>query len=84
MTADRILQRKYWNTNGIGIAVVAVLGSNNDIAAYIGASEEGAHHHEAAEEWAMRFGAKLYREEALGMLPNLEAAMTELELHYRS
>lgn len=83
MTIDRILQSKYWNTNGIGIAVVAIQGGNNDVAAYIGASSEGAVRQEAAEEWAMRFGAKLYLEEALGMLPNLEAAMTELKLHYR-
>ena len=81
--ADRIFKSKYWNTNGIGIAIVAVTGHNNDVAAYIGASEGGAHHMEAAFDWAAQFGAKLYREEAFQMLPTLEADLSEAGLHYR-
>ena len=80
---DKLFASKYWNTNGIGIAIVVVLGNNNDVAAYIGASEEGSQRMEAAFEWAASFGAKLYREEAFGMIPMLEERLQEAGLHYR-
>ena len=78
-----IIERKYWNTNGMGIAIVAVRGMNNDVAAYIGACAEGAERQEAAEEWTMLRGSKLGKEEAFDMLPRLKDRMTELKLHYR-
>ena len=80
---DRIIQSRYWNTNGIGIAIVAVTGGNNDVAAYIGASSDGAEREQAALDWTIKFGAKLQRVEAYGMLPGLEDKMTGLGLHYR-
>ena len=80
---EKIYHSKYWNTNGIGIAIVAVRGGNNDIAAYIGASEAGAERQEEAEGWAKRFGAKLGKEEAFGMLPHLQELMEVDGLHYR-
>ena len=80
---DRIVQSRYWNTNGIGIAIVAVLGGNNDVAAYIGASEDGAEREEAAMDWTISFGAKLTATDAFGMLSNLEDTMATRGLHYR-
>ena len=80
---NRIIQSRYWNTNGIGIAIVAVRGHADDIAAYIGASIPGAQRQEIAEEDAASTGAKLTHAEALQLLPTLEAQMTALGLSYR-
>lgn len=80
---DRIIASRYWNVNGIGIAIVAVRGHNNDVAAYIGASVEGAYKIEAAEAWAVDCGSKLSRADALSLLPTLAGAMSDLRLHYR-
>lgn len=78
-----IIQWKYWNTNGIGIAIVAAKGGASDVGAYIGASVAGAEFEEVAVRDARAYGAKLTKEEALGMLPGLSEIMQELGLTYR-
>ncbi len=83
MAAREIVTSKYWNTNGVGISVVAIEGHINDVGAYIGASEQGAQYESAAREWAINYGAKLTQEEALGMLPRLAEIMEENGMHYR-
>lgn len=80
---NRVFKYKYWNTNGIGIAIVAVKGTNNDVGAYIGASEAGAQSSDAAISWTIHMGSKLYREEAFGMLLGLEDDLILAGLHYR-
>lgn len=80
----QIIASRYWNTNGIGISIVAITGYANYVTAYIGACPEGAQHEDTAHNWAARHGAKLCQEEALRMLPVLEAVMQELELQYRN
>lgn len=80
---DQVIQHKYWNVNGIGIAVVAKEGGVKDCAVYLGASVRGAETEELAVEDAIRWGAKLSREEAYGMLPRLQQELQELGLTYR-
>ncbi len=82
MAHGTIIQRKYWNTGGIGIAIVAVTGAVNDVAAYIGAFE--ARRQEDTEQWTINHGAKLTFDEARNMLPRLMLTMSEYGLHYRA
>lgn len=83
MAAADIVTSKYWNTNGIGISVVAIEGQINDVAAYIGASERGAEYESEAQEWSRRYGAKLTEEEAKGMLPQIAQILEDNGMHYR-
>ena len=78
-----MITSKYWNTNGIGIAVVVMKGYANDLACYIGASVPGAQTREIAEDEASRSGNKLSRDEAIAMIPGLDDYMNEHELSYR-
>jgi len=82
MAYGDVITQKYWNTNGIQIAIVATEGGANDVAAYIGATK-GAKHEIETVQWAQRHGAKLNVDEALGMLPNLADILEEYNLHYR-
>ena len=81
MAHGDIIASRYWNTNYTPVAIVAIEGGNNDVAAYIG----GDPNSQATEEETLRrvaaYGAKLTREDALRMLPAL-ALMPEL--HYRN
>ena len=59
----------YWNSNGKGIAIVAVKGSNTDWAAYAGA-DDGWSERECIE-WTVRHGAKLSQRQAAALFPHL-------------
>lgn len=54
---------RYWNANGFGTAIVAVLGGANDWAAYIGAQPDPSSEQETVE-WVSRHGCKLGESEA--------------------
>lgn len=60
---------KYWNTNGVAIAIVAVKGYADDWAAYVGA--DGGWKESECVEWTKRHGAKLTQAEAAALFPAL-------------
>lgn len=61
------IAHRYWNANGMGMAIVAVAGGV-DWAAYIGAQPDPATE-EATVEWASRFGCKLSERQARTFFP---------------
>lgn len=65
---------RYWNTNGKGICIVAVITKDIDWAAYIGA-DNGWSESECIQ-WTANYGAKLSGEDAKYFFP-------EIELPYR-
>lgn len=67
----KVIEGRYWNTNGVAIAIVAVITEEVDWAAYIGATKETMYEEEAVE-WATKWGAKLSRSDALHYFPNIE------------
>ena len=69
---DRVLEYNYWNTNGVGIVIVALEGHVSDWAAYIGAIS-GYHTEEEAIAWTARHGAKLASVQAARWFPGLPA-----------
>ena len=71
MAHGAIVASRYWNVNGTPVAIVAVEGGNADVGAYIGADRNGYNDEESTLDWVARHGAKLGREEALRMLPQL-------------
>ena len=68
---DRVIGESYFNSNGVGIAIVAQEGGADDWAAYIGA-DNGWSENDCVE-WTCRHGAKLSREQAARWFPNLPA-----------
>ena len=68
------LEARYWNTNGKGICIIAVITKGVDWAAYIGA--DNGYSEEGCLEWASRHGAKLSSKDAKHFFP-------EIELPYR-
>ena len=71
----RFYEGRYWNTNGKGIAVVAVVTDGVDWAAYVGA--DNGHREEACLQWTAENGAKLQKKDALHFFP-------EIKLPYRN
>ena len=69
---DRVLSYSYWNSNGLGIVIVAREGYVDDWAAYIGGLA-GYHTEEEAIARACSDGAKLSREQATRWFPQLPA-----------
>lgn len=70
------LRHRYWNANGMGIAVVAVGGGAGDWAAYIGAQpDELASSEWDTVRWTARHGCKLSLDEATGFFPSLARDM---------
>ena len=65
------LGHKYWNTCGIGIAIVAVKGGGNDWAAYIGATTDTSREAHAVNTAALE-GEKLSMADALHFFPWIE------------
>lgn len=65
---------RYWNANGKGIAIVAVVTVGVDWTAYIGADD--GQHEDACLVWTADHGAKLLQAEA-------ELFFPEIELPYR-
>jgi len=70
----KIIEGRYWNSNGKGITVVAVISESIDWAAYIGADD--GWEEEACIKWAAEMGAKLSKEDAKRFFP-------EIKLPYR-
>ena len=81
MHGDIILSR-YWNSNGIGTAIVAAEGAINDIACYIGAQPDPTRQEDTLE-WVKLHGVKLSKDEAYRFFPDLEK-LEERGFHYRS
>ena len=69
---DRVLAYNYWNTNGVGIVIVAREGHADDWAAYIGALPNRDTEREVIE-WTAHYGAKLSRQQASRWFPQLPA-----------
>lgn len=71
----RTIVARYYNSNGIGIAIVAVAtyydGEIFDWAAYIGGSSWGAEREEWAVEEAAKTGCKLPKGDAEHYFPTL-------------
>lgn len=65
-----IIANRYWNANGIGVAVAAVAGEDDDWAAYISAQPDPISEIDATE-FASRHGCKLTKTEASAMFPGL-------------
>lgn len=77
-----IIASKYWNTNRAQVAIVAIQGGNNDVAAYIGGTQD-VQREEDTLKWVVEYGAKLTDIEAHRMLSELGETMRRLGLHYR-
>ena len=67
-----IVTYRYWNTNGVAVAIVAVEGRVQDVAAYIGGDLDPDASEEATLQRVRQLGAKLTKEEAYRFLPQLE------------
>lgn len=66
----KIIEGRYWNTNGKGITIVAVITEDIDWAAYIGADD--GWEEEACIKWAADYGAKLSESDARYIFPSIE------------
>jgi len=77
--SEDIITFRYWNSNNTPVAIVAVKGSNNDFAVYIGGDNNPNANQEDTLNRVKRFGAKLMKEEGLRFLPELN----EINLNYR-
>ena len=66
-----IVASRYWNTNGTPVAIVAIEGGNTDVGAYIGGDPDANNSEEGTLAWVAGHGAKLSRNDALRMLPQL-------------
>ena len=60
---------RYWNCNGKGICIVAVIMEDINWSAYIGA--DNGESKEACMEWAARNGAKLSADDARHLFPDI-------------
>ena len=61
---------RYWNSNGVGIAIVASVTKSIDWAAYIGADD--GYSEDACLQWTARHGSKLSEEDARHLFPDIE------------
>ncbi len=73
-----ILDNRSWYANGMGVIIVAVEGSVNDWAAYIGGVAY-TDPEDNAIEWVGRHGCKLSEDEAKAFFPRIAAS----DLKYR-
>ena len=78
-----IVTFKYWNTNGVSVAIVAVEGAVHDVGAYIGGDSNSKANQEDTFLRVIKFGAKLTKQEAFSMLPQLKDIMRVNSLRYR-
>lgn len=69
-TTHSSYEGRYWNTNGVGICIVAVVHEDVDWAAYIGA-DNGWSENECLV-WAAERGAKLSAEDAKHFFPDIK------------
>ena len=68
--ARQQIEGRYWNTNGVGICIVAVITRGVDWAAYIGGDE--GYSEQACLEWTAEYGAKLSAQDAKHFFPNID------------
>ena len=73
-STEQFFEGRYWNTNGKGICIIAVVSIGIDWAAYIGA--DNGYCEEDCELWTSEYGQKLSREDAKYFFP-------EIKLPYR-
>ena len=66
----KIIEAAYWNTNGKGITIVAVVTEGIDWAAYIGADD--GWDEEECIRWTAERGAKLSRGDAKHFFPDIK------------
>ena len=71
----QIKEGRYWNSNGKGICIVAVITEGIDWAAYIGA--DSGFSEDDCVKWTVDYGTKLYSQDARYFFP-------KIELPYRS
>ena len=64
------LEGRYWNTNGKGICIVAVITKGIDWAAYIGA--DNGYSEEKCMETTCAYGSKLSESDARHFFPKIE------------
>ena len=65
-----VIEGRYWNCGGTGIAIVAVITEGIDWAAYIGA---GNHYRESETiKYAVEYGSKLSIKDAMYFFPTIE------------
>jgi len=70
--ARKVIRGRYWNCNGVAIAIVAVVTEGIDWAAYIGGGCGSMTEHEKdAVDWAAKYGAKLYERDARYFFPDV-------------
>ena len=79
MAHNDIITYRYWNTNGVPVAIVAIEGAASDIAAYIGGDDNPYAREEETIQRVVSMGAKLTEEEAYRFLPQLK----KVDLTYR-
>ena len=71
MAYGEIIAHRYWNTGGVAVAIVAVEGGADDVAAYIGGDPRPHAREDDTVQHVLYTGAKLTREEAMRFLPKL-------------
>jgi len=66
----KIEEGRYWNINGVGICIVAVITESVDWAAYIGADDGWSE--QACIKWTIDYGAKLSAQDAKHFFPKIK------------
>lgn len=66
----QIIEGRYWNSNGRGICIVAVITEGIDWAAYIGA--DTGQREDDCIKWAASWGPKLSKEDARYFFPTID------------
>ena len=79
MAHGDIIASRYWNSNGLPVAIVAVEGGMQDVAAYIGGDPDPGATEEETLQRVREYGAKLGKDEAMRFLP----ALLDCGLRYR-
>ena len=67
----RIVEARYWNTNGIAIAIIAIITEDIDWAAYVGATDM-IDYKDDTLQWTAHWGAKLWESDARHFFPNMD------------
>jgi len=64
----KIIEGRYWNSNGFAVAIVAVITEGIDWAAYIGATDDSKTEQETVE-YVAKYGCKLSSKDAKYYFP---------------
>lgn len=69
----KVITGRYWNVNGVAIAIVAVVTEGIDWAAYVGGGcKDMTEHEQDAVDWTTKHGAKLYEGDARRFFPDID------------